>query len=265
LVTLTALSVTNALRAEEQFEALVRDRTAIEHVYYNHRLGTKPSFEQTTPQSLVEKLVREDLHKEAVLKKVYGVEITPVMVAAEVQRIDTSTRAADVLGELKAALDNDTNRFSRSVAKPIVVDRILRDKFENDDSLHATQRHQAEAVRAELLADKKNHTDSVKLVAQFKQIASNSVTEMTWQLSKPPEQRPESVGKPKFYFEDLPPDLQQVLRVQLRQPGDISAVIETPANFQIYLCETNTPTTLSAATLSIPKRSYEQWLAEQSD
>jgi hypothetical protein len=263
-VAVAALPV-SALRANDQLDALLRDRTAIEHVYYNHRLGTKSSFEQSMPPSLVEKLVREDLHKEAVLKKIYGIDIAPPMLTAEVQRINTSTRAADILAELKAALDNDTNRFARTIAKPIVVDRILRDKFDNDDTLHAAQRHQAETVRTNLLAAKQNQPESDKLVALFKHLGSNQVAETTWQLGKPPDEKPESDVKPKLYFDYLPPELQQVLRVQLRQPGDISAVIETPAGFQLYLCETNTAITLSAATLTIPKRSYEQWLAEQAD
>jgi hypothetical protein len=219
------------------------------------------------PPSLVEKLVREDLHKEAVLKKVYGIEITPPMLAAEIQRINTSTRAPDILAELKAALGNDTNRFARTVAKPIVVDRLLRDKFDNDDTLHAAQRHHAESVRTELLATRQKQTEPDKLVMLFKRLGSNGVVEATWQLGKPQQEiQPRATdGKPQFYFEELPPELQQVLRAQLRQPGDISAVIETPGDFRLYLCETNTNVTLTAATLSIPKRSYEQWLAQESN
>jgi len=123
----------------------------------------------------------------------------------------------------------------------------------------------------------------------FMRLGSNEVTETTWQLGKPPEDRPDNFkelmeaqkrfgpeaqilsspnktdAKPKLYFQDLPPQLQQVLRAQLRQPGDISAVIETPGDFRLYLCETNTATNLATATLSVPKRSYEQWLAQQAD
>ena len=58
----------------------------------------------------------------------------------------------EVLAELKAALGNDPARFARTVAKPIVVERLLRNRFENDDQLHAPQRHQVEQVRAQLLA-----------------------------------------------------------------------------------------------------------------
>jgi len=272
----------------EDFTALCADRTAVEHVYYNHRLGTKPPFEQTMPTVLVEKLVLEDLHKETVLKKNYGVEITPVLLAAEVQRINTTSRAPDVLAELKAALGNDTNRFARTVAEPILVERILRDKFDNDDALHASQRQQAESIRTHLLAAGRDHAGLDNELALFKQLSSNQVTETTWQLGKPPEEPQaddrelteaqkrfgpnaqvlsaphEEAGEPKFYFNDLPPELRQVLRAQLRQPGDVSAVIETPGGFLLYLCKEKSAAALTVAALPIPKRNYEQWLAEQN-
>ena len=67
-----------------------------------------------------------------------------------------------------------------------------------------------------------------------------------------------------FYFEDLPRELQNVLRVQLRQPGDVSAVIETPGGFLLYVARDCTDAVLSVAGLSLPKRCYEQWLEEQT-
>lgn len=38
-----------------------------------------------------------------------------------------------------------------------------------------------------------------------------------------------------MYFTDLPPELQRVLGAQLRESGDVSAVIETPRGFLLYL------------------------------
>ena len=67
----------------------------------------------------------------------------------------------------------------------------------------------------------------------------------------------------KLYFEDLDPELQQVLRVQLQKPGDVSAVIETPRGFLVFLAKEKSAEALTAASLSIPKRSYEEWLAQQ--
>lgn len=279
-------ATTAGSRPTQDFAALCEDRRATERVYYNHRVGNKPPFEKTMPPELIEKLVREDLHKEAVLKKAYGIAVTPALLDTEVQRINLSTRAPDMLAELKAALDNDTNRFARIVAKPILVERILRDRFENDDAVHAPQRRQAEIIRSNLLNAKRASADPAKLVALLKEAGSNQVSETAWQLQKPKDDseldRNELLEVQKrfgphaqilesahrdtnSYFDDLPPDLRRVLQVQLRAPGDISAVIETPGDFRLYLCQTSTRTTLATAALSISKRSYEQWLAQQAN
>jgi hypothetical protein len=286
-LTLVMLFSLNLPLLAEDLTALVRDRTAIEQVYYNHRLGQKPPFEQVSPPSTIERLVRQDLRKEAALKKVYGVEITLPMLAAEVQRINSTTRAPDTLAELKAALAGDPDRFARAVARPIVVERLLRDKFQNDDALHAAARRACESVRAGLLAARTNGATAAELLAQLKRSNSNAVTETTWQLTPRPAETnapaaeesevrkrfgpnaqllssPEREKDGKFFLEDLPADLQRVLRAQLRQTADVSAVIETPDGFLLYLAGARSDTALQAACLSLPKRSYEQWLEEQN-
>jgi hypothetical protein len=274
--------------AGEDLASLCADRAAIERVYYNHRLGAKPPFAEAMPPALSEQLVRQDRHKEAVLKRVYGVEITPPMLEGEVQRINSTTRAPEVLAELKAALGNDTNRFARTVARPLLVERTLRERFDNDDALHAPQRRDAEQARGQLLRAQSQDGSVARLLGRLQQGRSNEVTETAWRLGARPKEppgaetaaeaelkqrfgpnaqvlsSPRAGGKEqKFYFEDLPGELQRVLRVQLRQPGDVSAVIEMPGAFLVYLCTEKTAEALKAAALSLPKRSYEQWLAEQ--
>jgi hypothetical protein len=54
-----------------------------------------------------------------------------------------------------------------------------------------------------------------------------------------------------------------VLRLQLQKPGDVSAVIETPGGFLVFQAKERTAETLRVASLSIPKRSYEEWHAQQ--
>ena len=127
-------------------------------------------------------------------------------------------------------------------------------------------------------------------MALLQQNHPNAVTETTWQFSARPAETnapatdeieikkrfgpnaqivsPPHAGEGKerkFYFEDLPRELQKVLRVQLRQPGDVSAVIEMPGGFLLYLAKGKTAATLSVATLSISKRSCEQWLNEPNE
>jgi len=132
--------------------ARVADRLAVERVYYDRRAGDRPPFEGTVPRAKAEALVRLDLKKEAVLRSVYGVAVTSAMVSAEVRRIDAASRAPEVLAELKAALGNDPERFARAVARPQVVERELRTRFANDDSLHQSHRRRAAAARERLLS-----------------------------------------------------------------------------------------------------------------
>ncbi len=305
------LLLCSAAARGDEVAALMRDWAAIERVYYSHRLGQKPPFEETLPPGTLENLVRLDLKKEAVLRKTYGVTITPALLEAEVQRINTTTRAPEVLAEIKAALGNDPVKFANLFAKPFLVERELRERFDNDDALHASQRQETEAVREKLLAQDPNPRGRASpraqtspedrargdarppdrvagLVALLRAGHSNAVSEITWQLGRRPAEtnapapdeleikqrfgpdaqilsspRGGEKGR-KFYFEDLPPALQDVLRAQLRQPGNVSAVIETPGGFLLYVCTARTSGTLTGAVFSLPKRSYEKWLPERN-
>lgn len=264
---------------DDALAALCADRAAVERVYYRHRLGEKPPFEQVSPPSLLERLVKEDLHKAAVLERVYHAQITPEQLEAEVRRINSTTRAPETLAELKAALGNEPARFARTVVKPMLVDRLLRQNYENDDALHAPQRREAEAVRAELLAAKRTGANSDTLVAVLKKARTGAVTETTWQLRaaapEPAQANPLEVKhrpnaqvllgntEQKLYFADLPGPLQQVLGAQLRRAGDVSAVIEMPGGFLVYVATEKTAEHLRVATLSIAKQTYEQWLQQQ--
>jgi hypothetical protein len=287
-LTMLLLLLRPGLRAEDMTR-LTADRLAVEHVYYNHRLGAKPPFAQIMPAALAEELVREDLHKQAVLKSVYGIDISPARLAAEISRIDQSTRAPAMLAELKAALGNDPNRFAEAVVKPILVERMLREKFDNDDALHAPQRLECETMRAALLEAKANGATPAQLLAQLQRAGSNAVQVLTWQLAPRParsnapsddqikskrrfEPGARIVSSPReaeaeqtSSFEDLSPQLQRVLRVQLRQPGDMSAVIEMPGGFLLYVATKKTEKVLSAGCLFLPKTGFEQWLNQQKD
>jgi hypothetical protein len=127
-----------------------------------------------------------------------------------------------------------------------------------------------------------------KRLALLKASHSNEVSETTWQLGARPAEtnapaadeldikqrfgpNAQLISSPrgaerdrKPYFEDLPGELQRVLRLQLRQPGDVSAVIEVPSGFLLFVAKETTDTALTVACLSLSKRSYEQWLSEQT-
>lgn len=260
------------------------DRAAIERVYHSHRLGTKAPFDEAMPPELLDRLVRQDRHKETVLREIHGVEVSPAMLAAEVRRIDSTTRAPEVLAEIKAALGNDPERFARAMAKPIIVERELRARFENDDKLHVAQRRAAELARDSLLAkqavkdmrdqtwqitprpaaDKSappaSATTPTEGKASSRAYSVSATAQLSQELASPDPAEP---GKETRYLEDLDPELRKVLLVQLQKPGDVSAVIEMPGGFLVFIAREKTAEILAVSSLSIPKRSYEEWLAGQ--
>jgi hypothetical protein len=298
-VTWIVLLAGTALGVGEDLAALYADRTAVEHIYYDHRTGTKPPFEQALPPAQIEKMVKLDLKKGAVLKRVYKIDINQAGIDAEVQRINSTTRAPEVLTEIKDALGDDPKRFADTVARPLVVERRLREQFQNDARLHAPQRADAEQIRKKVLATK----ETKKRVALLKDQKKANPNEVTWQLTAPPTASttppsantatppakvalhsadysveataqlsqiiasPESAAKERerFYFEDVDPELQKVLGVQLQKPSDVSAVIEMPTVFLLFLCEEKTAQILRVASITIPKRSYDEWVAQQPD
>lgn len=277
----------------------IADRRAVEQVYYKHRLGTKPPFEETMPPALLGQLVQREVEKERVLKAVYAVEITDALVEAEVKRIEATSKAPEVLAEIQAALGGDRARFAATVARPIVVERILRARFENDEKLHAPTRQSADALRQRFLAAKAKGADAA--LAAAKETKDPAGREVAWSLrprggaaptpaistpSQPTQGSASSksysveatVGRAqvlsppageapglerKLYFEDLDPELQRVLQVQLRAAGDVSAVIESAQGFQIFLAAGRTEEELKVWAFALPKRSFDEWLATQ--
>jgi hypothetical protein len=284
-------------RADADLAARCADRAALERVYHSKRLGDKPPFEQALPPAAIERLVRLDLRKEAALQKVYGVTVTPEFVAAEVRRIETTTRAPETLAEIKSALGNDPARFARAMARPLAVEAALRARFDNDDALHAAPRCQAEAARAAALAARAGGPAAqVAALRRFGDVATNDwsraarpagsrtpapplpapatraaasggpyTVEATAQLAQTLGGRDPGGESRTLYLEDLAPDLRRVLAVQLTAPGAVSAVLELPAGFLVYAATAVTPETLSAAALSVHKRSYEEWLSQQKE
>lgn len=280
------LSFGTVARADD-FAAQCAGREAIERVYYAHRTGTKPPFEEALSRAALENLVRKDAAMERALAQTYGVNITPAMLEAEVQRINATTRAPEMLADIKAALGHDPQKFAHAFAKRFLVERLLREKFDNDDVLHAPQRQECDGVRNQMLTAKTKGTAPADLVKLFKASGGDKVSDITWELSQPPaaaaktpaaeeleirkrygpEAQILSAGGSehdrKLYFNDVPAELQRVLRAQLRQAGDVSAVIEMPGGFLLYLAEEKSPEQLRVSVLTIGKQNCEEWLAKQ--
>ena len=240
------------------------------------------------PRATLEKLVRTEIRTEQLLLRVYHTEISEAQVQAEITRIDQSTRAPEVLRELKQALGNDSRRFGRTVVRPMLVDTELRDRFANDDSLHFQMRRQLDGLRIKILSLKPKG-NLLPEVESARTSGIGEVNEIKWALSDKqtariaPETtngpissggryslRPLQEPSPSFNggpkpadFSKLPARMQSILKSQLQKPGDVSAIIELPTEFLLCILKERSPTTLVVASAVLRKRNYDDWLAEQ--
>jgi hypothetical protein len=133
--------------------------------------------------------------------------------------------------------------------------------------------YHGQGLRQNLLHQKSGGATVEELLAELKRDGANQITETTFQLSaKRTEKLADSdvkttphKSKREVRLDELPRQLQQVLRAQLRQAGDISAVIEMPDAFTLFVAREKTGETLTVLLCSIPKRSYEQYLTKQAE
>lgn len=268
--------------------SLVQGRLAVERVYHEHRTGVKQPFEVAVPVAVVRSKVGLALKKEGLLRRVYGVEVSKGMVDREVARIDAKTRAPEMLEEIKGALDGDAASYAEVFVKPLVVERELRRHYHDDAARHAGERLKADEVREILL--KAEVGERVKIMDGEGEMRG-LVGEVVWELGERPEEKAESgelcledlppeVGKlgpnaknlttggeknRKFYLEDVRKDLRRVIEVQLKKEGDVSAVIEAPQEFLLFLVTEKTEDVLGVKTLTVRKMDYGTWVNEAKE
>jgi hypothetical protein len=63
-------------------------------------------------------------------------------------------------------------------------------------------------------------------------------------------------------FAVLSPEVRAVLAEQLKQPGDLSPVIEDVDTFAVFRLRERTAEQIALDVLAVPKLTLEEWLAE---
>lgn len=169
--------------AYDSFGALCEDRLAVERVYHSHRLGTQLAFDPSNARSQVERVVQDHLQREWVLRTVFGVSITPEMTSNEIHRIDSTTRAPGMLAEIKAALGGDVDRFGRCIVQPILVERVLRERFDQQTSLQDSQRKHASKIRDQLRAARSRGATVEQLLQSLTETTNVSTHTATWSFT----------------------------------------------------------------------------------
>ena len=89
------------------FEDRVRAQEAIDRVYYSHQLGATRPFDEVDPRAAIEAKVRLYLRQTHALEVFWATQVGHEALAAELERIATSTQQPERLSELSDALGDD--------------------------------------------------------------------------------------------------------------------------------------------------------------
>ena len=134
------------------FENRVRAQAAIERVCYAHQFGATTSFDDAIPKGVLENKVRKYLEQTAALNRYWKTAVTDETLERELQRMAAATRMPERLSELYAALGNDPFLVKECLARPALVDRLTRNFYAFDPTLHAASREQADQLQRQFVS-----------------------------------------------------------------------------------------------------------------
>ena len=136
----------NSLEARVACQILIQDLRWSHQIWPDENPTPKPARSEVLSDAQIRAAVEENLRMEAALKERYGISIDAAMLQAEMDRMARGTRAPDRLKELFAALNNDPRRIADCVARPQLVKRMLRKRYQWDKRIHDSLLHQAQSA-----------------------------------------------------------------------------------------------------------------------
>ena len=108
------------------FAERVEAQAAIERVSYAHQIGATVPFEKAVPRRVLEKKVETSLRESLLLERRWHEPVTAEALRRETERILSRTQAPERLREVFAALGDDPILIQECLARPALVDRLVR-------------------------------------------------------------------------------------------------------------------------------------------
>ena len=233
------------------FEERVQAQEAIERVYYSHRiwpegdLCPRPPFEETVPRNTIEAKVTDDLKKREVLARWWGQQLTDANLEAELERMGRSSRAPEVLKELRAVLGHDEVLIRECLAGPILTQRVLESLYSRDPRIHGALRKEAEALREKLEP------------GTFREAAGARYQLQTFAL----EGQEAIEGARACAAVALPPEAFARLQQELPAAGTVGPVEETASAFVIRRTVSSGTKDIEVESAVFLKEPLDEWLA----
>lgn len=244
------MSAVQAAEPAADLQVQMRCTEAIERVYWSHRAaGSEQTFAQAVPEDLLRQRATDLLRKEAALRSFWKVEIAPEQVQAELERMARQSQAPARLRELFAALGDDPARAAECLARPALVDRLIRSHYAHDSRLHASVRAIA---HVEFAAAKSGSKPSTTVA-----VRSN----IDWKRGKSVQ----SGSDPRVLAAEAYDARLRQLEQAFGQPaaqielGRPSALREDESRYYSITVEALDAGSVRATTSEWPKRSFDAW------
>jgi N-acetylneuraminic acid mutarotase len=113
-------------------------QTAVEEVYWQARIwpesnpGFKPALSEIASDAALAAMVEETLAHSVALERYWQAPITGEMLQAELERMAAASRQPAALRELYSALDNNPALMAECLARPLLAERLLQERFVAD-------------------------------------------------------------------------------------------------------------------------------------
>ena len=133
------------------FRERVAYQRAIEEIYWRHRIWPadnpkpKPTLDEVMPLSQIQHKVEAYLRQSQALADYWQSPVTPEQLQAEMTRMARDTKQPDTLREIYNALNNDPLVIAECLARPALVDRLIKDAYSSDERFHRDVKQRAEA------------------------------------------------------------------------------------------------------------------------
>jgi N-acetylneuraminic acid mutarotase len=237
------------------FEDRVRAQEAVERVRYSHQIGATKQFEEAWPRPALEAKVRRYLKLSVALERLWRAPVTPAMLEAETRRLARRTRMPARLAEIEAALGNDAVLFEESFARQVLVERLAREAFASDGTIHAAARREADALRERLLSGK------VEAIAPHP-LRSVVILRRRGEGRSSPEAAPAAPrrsGDAALVLDRSPEEYRKERSLAPDDVDVIGPVVDRGDRFTIAVVLAETDESVTIATFSVLKVAWSDW------
>ena len=239
------------------FEDRVKAQEAIERVYYSHQIGATKPFEEAIPRAVLENKVRTYLKQSVALDTLWATPVTGELLRRELERMAEKTRMPERLREIYEVLGKAPFLIQESLARPALVDRLVRNFFAYDRTVHAKMHQEAESLRQDLIHNRLNprFEHPARTVVDLVRVVAVKGTRGFEEHERSLAGRKDDPSRL-----ELRPDAFDRYRAQLpERVGEIGAVQEEREAFVIRVVLDRTEDEIKVATFILQKLTWDEW------